>query len=148
MVYVKSCTLCVFFFKQKTAYEMRISDWSADVCSSDLIRIQATERAPRLLDVERQALRLVQQSPAVVERRTQFLQRAEVQAGQVALLVGQHLRLVLQLPHLVVDLLERARGGQQVLLEVGRIEHGHLCPRGARAQLGRASGRDRVGQDG
>src|SRR3546814_6457804 len=26
----------VFFFKQKTAYEMRISDWSADVCSSDL----------------------------------------------------------------------------------------------------------------
>src|SRR3546814_3591392 len=28
----------VFFFKQKTAYEMRISDWSSDVCSSDLIR--------------------------------------------------------------------------------------------------------------
>src|SRR3546814_1420832 len=28
--------LLVFFFKQKTAYEMRISDWSADVCSSDL----------------------------------------------------------------------------------------------------------------
>src|SRR3546814_3290639 len=35
-------TLCVFyfffFFKQKTAYEMRISDWSSDVCSSDLWR--------------------------------------------------------------------------------------------------------------
>src|SRR3546814_7726404 len=31
------CRLCVFFFfKQKTAYEMRISDWSSDVCSSDL----------------------------------------------------------------------------------------------------------------
>src|SRR3546814_4952386 len=29
--------LCIiFFFKQKTAYEMRISDWSSDVCSSDL----------------------------------------------------------------------------------------------------------------
>src|SRR3546814_6801620 len=27
-----------FFFKQKTAYEMRISDWSSDVCSSDLVR--------------------------------------------------------------------------------------------------------------
>src|SRR3546814_3441400 len=27
---------CFFFFKQKTAYEMRISDWSPDVCSSDL----------------------------------------------------------------------------------------------------------------
>src|SRR3546814_8261781 len=29
-------SLFVFFFKQKTAYEMRISDWSSDVCSSDL----------------------------------------------------------------------------------------------------------------
>src|SRR3546814_8136809 len=28
--------LLIFFFKQKTAYEMRISDWSSDVCSSDL----------------------------------------------------------------------------------------------------------------
>src|SRR3546814_15502682 len=38
-----SCTyillFSVFFFKQKTAYEMRISDWSSDVCSSDLDRI-------------------------------------------------------------------------------------------------------------
>src|SRR3546814_1648127 len=30
--------MCWFFFKQKTAYEMRISDWSSDVCSSDLLR--------------------------------------------------------------------------------------------------------------
>src|SRR3546814_16262338 len=30
-------TSCFFFFKQKTAYEMRISDWSSDVCSSDLL---------------------------------------------------------------------------------------------------------------
>src|SRR3546814_1435997 len=30
--------MCVFFFKQKTTYEMRISDWSSDVCSSDLVR--------------------------------------------------------------------------------------------------------------
>src|SRR3546814_2958049 len=29
--------MCIFFFKQKTAYEMRISDWSSDVCSSDLM---------------------------------------------------------------------------------------------------------------
>src|SRR3546814_3134621 len=32
-----------FFFKQKTAYEMRISDWSSDVCSSDLIDLQRRE---------------------------------------------------------------------------------------------------------
>src|SRR3546814_19005342 len=32
--------LCIFFFfKQKTAYEMRISDWSSDVCSSDLLGV-------------------------------------------------------------------------------------------------------------
>src|SRR3546814_12221259 len=43
MLFVDSCRsalvdamLFFFFFKQKTAYEMRISDWSSDVCSSDL----------------------------------------------------------------------------------------------------------------
>src|SRR3546814_9198518 len=36
---------CFFFFKQKTAYEMRISDWSSDVCSSDLIA-----RVPVMID--------------------------------------------------------------------------------------------------
>src|SRR3546814_17357421 len=34
-----------FFFKQKTAYEMRISDWSSDVCSSDLIPCPRTAAA-------------------------------------------------------------------------------------------------------
>src|SRR3546814_10476035 len=32
-----------FFFKQKTAYEMRISDWSSDVCSSDLVLSGVTQ---------------------------------------------------------------------------------------------------------
>src|SRR3546814_6455697 len=32
-----------FFFKQKTAYEVRISDWSSDVCSSDLLQRRAIE---------------------------------------------------------------------------------------------------------
>src|SRR3546814_15227302 len=35
---MRLCVLFFFFFKQKTAYEMRISDWSSDVCSSDLRR--------------------------------------------------------------------------------------------------------------
>src|SRR3546814_1756819 len=46
MLYCQCCqelTLIVFrhlfFFKQKTAYEMRISDWSSDVCSSDLLSV-------------------------------------------------------------------------------------------------------------
>src|SRR3546814_13328962 len=45
--------LLFFFFKQKTAYEMRISDWSSDVCSSDL-RLRypcpAHRRSPMRLD--------------------------------------------------------------------------------------------------
>src|SRR3546814_15908486 len=36
-----------FFFKQKTAYEMRISDWSSDVCSSDLRLFDAARAADR-----------------------------------------------------------------------------------------------------
>src|SRR3546814_1444214 len=39
-----------FFFKQKTAYEMRISDWSSDVCSSDLCRPPAKTPPPLLCD--------------------------------------------------------------------------------------------------
>src|SRR3546814_9916356 len=35
-----------FFFKQKTAYEMRISDWSSDVCSSDLLIMPCPELLP------------------------------------------------------------------------------------------------------
>src|SRR3546814_3597808 len=41
------CVCWFFFFKKKTAYEMRISDWSSDVCSSDLPRVVARP-APRL----------------------------------------------------------------------------------------------------
>src|SRR3546814_19868455 len=43
---------CVFlFFKQKTAYEMRISDWSSDVCSSDLPGLRLRHR-PRAADAD------------------------------------------------------------------------------------------------
>src|SRR3546814_2380150 len=41
----------VFFFKQKTAYEMRISDWSSDVCSSDLVdAVDVSEHALEVAD--------------------------------------------------------------------------------------------------
>src|SRR3546814_7334855 len=43
-----------FFFKQKTAYEMRISDWSSDVCSSDLLECDPpalTKKSKRVLDL-------------------------------------------------------------------------------------------------
>src|SRR3546814_4576131 len=48
-----SSLVCFFFFKQKTAYEMRISDWSSDVCSSDLAVVE-----PGALPAQRPAARL------------------------------------------------------------------------------------------
>src|SRR3546814_16250443 len=53
-----------FFFKQKTAYEMRISDWSSDVCSSDLARLA---RAAALHQVVQQAQQAARSRPAVIE---------------------------------------------------------------------------------
>src|SRR3546814_8229523 len=50
---------CFFFFKQKTAYEMRISDWSSDVCSSDLDgrSVDNFAAAPKRLDSRSRTLR-------------------------------------------------------------------------------------------
>src|SRR3546814_8398074 len=58
--------LILFFFKQKTAYEVRISDWSSDVCSSDLVLqvhqfldhgedVLAAQRRHRILGIQAQA---------------------------------------------------------------------------------------------
>src|SRR3546814_10592504 len=67
-----------FFFKQKTAYEMRISDWSSDVCSSDLLGIVEGRaivgrhaHAARRLGDRDAAVREV----AVLEQRAQRLPR-------------------------------------------------------------------------
>src|SRR3546814_5272172 len=40
----------VCFFKQKTAYDMRISDWSSDVCSSDLAQTASSQAAGQFVD--------------------------------------------------------------------------------------------------
>src|SRR3546814_9623255 len=51
MVWLCMSIMLVLFFKQKTAYEMRISDWSSDVCSSEL-------RTAPVADLQAQALHL------------------------------------------------------------------------------------------
>jgi hypothetical protein len=56
------------------------------------------------------------------ERRAQAVDDVEVQARQIAGLVDQHLRLVLQLIDLVVDLLQRADCRQRVLHKVGGVD--------------------------
>src|SRR3546814_7340427 len=85
--------LCFFFFfKQKTAYEMRISDWSSDVCSSDLwtalhrrqsqstkwfvhrplqadIEAQEPSRRPKRFLTAQSSRRLISQYPLLKDRR-------------------------------------------------------------------------------
>src|SRR3546814_1007963 len=52
------------FFKQKTAYEMRMSDWSSDVCSSDLYGFLGMVReAPELIAAEIDAVRATSDRP-------------------------------------------------------------------------------------
>src|SRR3546814_5711878 len=78
----------IFFFKQKTAYEMRISDWSSDVCSSDLPgslrqpqdNLQVAQTARRFLAIRLQGIRrvlvpgvtLLQLCPRCLEERLQI----------------------------------------------------------------------------
>src|SRR3546814_5433164 len=45
----RSTAASLFFFKQKTAYEMRISDWSSDVCSSDLLGVALSHVRKRIV---------------------------------------------------------------------------------------------------
>src|SRR3546814_5734042 len=63
--------LYFFFFKQKTAYEMRISDWGSDVCSSDLAHRQAALRQRfqrrRAGEIVQQMAVDMKQIPAVAE---------------------------------------------------------------------------------
>src|SRR3546814_7738263 len=75
-------SLWFFFFKQKTAYEMRISDWSSDVCSSDL-----EARDPRRLRLGMDRLHPVERrggvaqfADAIVERALAAADAAEVEA--------------------------------------------------------------------
>src|SRR3546814_14712244 len=63
-----------FFFKQKTAYEMRISDWSSDVCSSDLALLAAPPRDRGLVlnlgrDLNRRILFLGHERASFIVRR-------------------------------------------------------------------------------
>src|SRR3546814_7293767 len=107
----------VFFFKQKTAYEMRISDWSSDVCSSDL-GIDHVRVAAQVGDVvfgvgrelAQELLHVAVAHVGVRLRRARLGQFAR-QAGQVAeagMRVGEGAEFVA-----VQQLARRARALQQ-----------------------------------
>src|SRR3546814_12046283 len=101
-VRVSFVTIYFFFFKQKTAYEMRISDWSSDVCSSDLLdRLRegillarpdpVEKRCPDLLRLRFvQALEHHGKPQRVVRLESHLL--APVRVEQAALVKTDHLR--------------------------------------------------------
>src|SRR3546814_7377480 len=63
------CIVFFFFFKQKTAYEMRISDWSSDVCSSDLSLEELEDEGVEILtsaDGEEAVASIEQERPDLV----------------------------------------------------------------------------------
>src|SRR3546814_1627118 len=59
--------MCFFFFKQKTAYELRISDWSSDVCSSDLGLRRSPGRGRRKSRLPRVSAQLLSSSSSSAE---------------------------------------------------------------------------------
>src|SRR3546814_1425253 len=67
------CSVSFFFFKQKTAYEMRISDWSSDVCSSDLAIEAPADAASLLLATDEIALLLHRMEHRIERARTQLV---------------------------------------------------------------------------
>src|SRR3546814_3898282 len=77
------CSLCFFrlffFFKQKTAYEMRISDWSSDVCSSDLFQPMRTVKLRLAGD-----LVIVSQQETAIADCIQVLQRMRREIGRAS----------------------------------------------------------------
>src|SRR3546814_13127238 len=132
---VSTCIL-FFFFKQKTAYEMRISDWSSDVCSSDLDR---SLRGDRRADGQGRCLR----HPG---RRRGVRQQAFRE------LFGRHGLAAVRdrAPAAAV----RNRAARQLDRGAGRMSEEilvNVTPRETRVavvenEIGRASCRERVGQ--
>src|SRR3546814_16367400 len=107
-ILVCACFVCFFFFfKQKTAYEMRISDWSSDVCSSDLeslawsrslveanlrgVDSHGVQRLPRYLDLLRTGQ--IKARPAKIGRascRERVCQYVSISVVAVSLKKKQH----------------------------------------------------------
>src|SRR3546814_3713563 len=77
------CVCCVligfFFFKQKTAYEMRISDWSSDVCSSDLARMKSSTQTAKILSPNSQGQPNQPASPGTASTRLSAMMSPSVQ---------------------------------------------------------------------
>src|SRR3546814_13252576 len=128
------CYLYFFFFKQKTAYEMRISDWSSDVCSSDLWRLLI---GPNVPEEEFRAIAATAAPGITVERaRSDFVEllcRARLSISQ-----GGY--------HTLMEVLATGVPGVVVPFARGRETEQTHRARALAAHIGIATCRERVWQ--
>src|SRR3546814_12943448 len=136
-----SCFICFFFFKQKTAYEMRISDWSSDVCSSDLTSDRLYFEPLTAEDVL-EILKLEQSRGTLLGVIVQF-------GGQTPLKLAQEIEdagiPILGTSPDAIDLAEDRERFAALIERLGLKQPANGIAR-SREELGRASGGERVGQ--
>src|SRR3546814_18712563 len=81
--------MCWFFVKQKTAYELRISDWSSDVCSSDLLSAgKKTSRASRMTSDHRKGRMPANITPVGTSRSMPLSTKTFMPTGGVMRLIS------------------------------------------------------------
>src|SRR3546814_7713692 len=89
------CVDFFFFFKQKTAYEMRISDWSSDVCSSDLLmqgrttlaiarRLATVQKADRIVVMEQGRIVAAGRHDSLMAEGGLYARLARLQIGRAS----------------------------------------------------------------
>src|SRR3546814_5964361 len=90
MGYVPRLCVCFFFFfKQKTAYEMRISDWSSDVCSSDLMLLTHVDsRVPVAMVRDGTPALVFGRNDALLEVKTVITDRNPFRPGDLLITSG------------------------------------------------------------
>src|SRR3546814_1670693 len=152
--------VCFFFFKQKTAYERRISDWSSDVCSSDLARRSPPDPRRRLRHGAPSATasrRAAARRPRRHSRHSRGNYGRPTGAGRDRRASSFSRKDRRPLFHKGVDRLAIVRGFVDDRL-IGRAELENVAHpavlrlaqqslgKAQRAQIGRASCRERVGQ--
>src|SRR3546814_19798201 len=118
-----------FFFKQKTAYELRISDWSSDVCSSDLAIMAVVGRPPGLAVGHQRGEVGLQRLIVDRLKRLRIIEILAHRIGRGAIL-GQDV--------------ERQRVGPPILARATEQSADQVLAKGARAEESRV-GREGVG---
>src|SRR3546814_12779785 len=119
----------IFFFKQKTAYEMRISDWSSDVCSSDLFTRRAFLNDRMDLAQAEAVADLIDASSVAAARGAMASLSGEFSARVNALSARiVHLRLLVEatlaFPEEEIDFLEKYQTRPPLEHHIGRASFG------------------------